>query len=1091
MRLTSYLFRFKMDKVFFSKCSCGKHSFLDVSVIVLFVCIFGYAIPITSAFNLDLKNAIIQRGETGSMFGFSVAQHLDQNTGWMLVGAPEAQTNLQPGIVRGGAVYRCSVDTQLCRVIPFDRQGNDQQYNGTTYLDKEDKSYQWFGATVVSSGVNGLALACAPRYKYHSTALDKVEPVGTCYLGRPGSTSFTEYAPCRNSVDTRNDIDQHHKHGKCTAGFSASITSNGNRLLIGAPGAFYWQGQVYNVYLDKGNQAVSTKEGGMLYDDSYRGYSSAVGNFNEDADQEYIVGVPRAELLRGQITIYRQDLGIIRNITGEQVGAYFGYALAVQDLDGNNLDDIIVGAPLYSNYTSVHSYDTGRVYVYYQNRQREFNPKKRYDILEGQDAKSRFGAALTGLGDINYDGYKDLAVGAPYGGKEGKGAIYIYHGSMKGILTQVSQVIHGADFPSVKSFGFSLSGGLDLDKNQYPDLLVGAYESQAALQLWARPIVRVAASVQLQPQTIDLEQQKTCPVTWSQAKVLCFNVGTCVKYNGLGVSERLMFDLSWEFDSLKKTNKRVFLLASQLSEEMLLDKELERNKTFCYNSFVYIKNANSIRDKLTPIQVNFNFKLAKDDINDVLGGRKKRQALDFNLEPVLDQYTPTLVKAEANILKNCGPDEVCIPDLSVLPYSLTNRVIMGNANSIDIIVNIANRGEDAYETYLYIDLPKGVEYGGIRNQENAPICEWLGRNNASYNLVNCSIGNPFQANRKTNFTMRVYPTKVDGLSKDLVFSFRINSTNPENKLNLTDNQYDINILLQQSSNLTMIGETAGNKEQVVYSDDSVEKFKDTGFGPTVVHEYKLTNLGYSDIKASLVHIYWPSFDDLGNNLLYLTTVPTVSGTEGVCTEEIYTPANSTLLIKGREDENSGAYRTKRATRSDNTRRITCTRQWCTRIVCNLRYMEDTQTALIKVTARIWTDTLVKRGLSKEPFHLVSQAVAQVKEMPYDLPTTSETFRVVKQEVVTYVNAGRLAPPPKSVEPWIIGVAIAGGLLLLLLLILLLWWCGFFRRKRPEDAISASQKPLVYKNGSQANYGNQQMYGNPSGYGNDLMSRPYE
>ncbi|CAG2235888.1 B9D1 [Mytilus edulis] len=107
----------------------------------------------------------------------------------------------------------------------------------------------------------------------------------------------------------------------------------------------------------------------MLYDDSYRGYSSAVGNFNEDADQEYIVGVPRAELLRGQITIYRQDLGIIRNITGEQVGAYFGYALAVQDLDGNNLDDIIVGAPLYSNYTSVHSYDTGRVYVYYQNRQ--------------------------------------------------------------------------------------------------------------------------------------------------------------------------------------------------------------------------------------------------------------------------------------------------------------------------------------------------------------------------------------------------------------------------------------------------------------------------------------------------------------------------------------------------------------------------------------------------------------------------------------------------------------------------------------------------------------------------------------------------
>ena len=38
--------------------------------------------------------------------------------------------------------------------------------------------------------------------------------------------------------------------------------------------------------------------------------------------------------------------------------------------------------------------------------------------------------------------FTDLAVGAPYGGREGKGAIYIYHGSMKGILTQVSQVLH-------------------------------------------------------------------------------------------------------------------------------------------------------------------------------------------------------------------------------------------------------------------------------------------------------------------------------------------------------------------------------------------------------------------------------------------------------------------------------------------------------------------------------------------------------------------------------------------------------------------------------------------------------------------------
>ena len=81
MKLTSYLFRFKMEK-FFSRCSCRNKNYLDFSVIVLFVYIFGCTFSSVCAFNLDIKKAIIQRGETGSMFGYAVAQHLDQNRGW-------------------------------------------------------------------------------------------------------------------------------------------------------------------------------------------------------------------------------------------------------------------------------------------------------------------------------------------------------------------------------------------------------------------------------------------------------------------------------------------------------------------------------------------------------------------------------------------------------------------------------------------------------------------------------------------------------------------------------------------------------------------------------------------------------------------------------------------------------------------------------------------------------------------------------------------------------------------------------------------------------------------------------------------------
>lgn len=57
----------------------------------------------------------------------------------------------------------------------------------------------------------------------------------------------------------------------------------------------------------------------------------------------------------------------------------------------------------------------------------------------------------------------DLAVGAPY---EGDGAVYIFHGSPSGLKTDFSQRIYTSDLPSaspLKTFGYSLSGGEDLD----------------------------------------------------------------------------------------------------------------------------------------------------------------------------------------------------------------------------------------------------------------------------------------------------------------------------------------------------------------------------------------------------------------------------------------------------------------------------------------------------------------------------------------------------------------------------------------------------------------------------------------------------
>ena len=81
------------------------------------------------------------------------------------------------------------------------------------------------------------------------------------------------------------------------------------------------------------------------------------------------------------------------------------------------------------------------------------------------------------------------------------------------------QKILGKDVdPGIRTFGWSLSGGMDLDGNQYPDVLVGAYESSNAVYIRSAPVVHLDSKVDKENYT------RNCLLFMFSMKRLFFNI---------------------------------------------------------------------------------------------------------------------------------------------------------------------------------------------------------------------------------------------------------------------------------------------------------------------------------------------------------------------------------------------------------------------------------------------------------------------------------------------------------------------------------------------------------------------------------------
>ncbi|KAM9215014.1 LOW QUALITY PROTEIN: integrin alpha-IIb [Leptosomus discolor] len=989
----------------------------------------------------------VYEGPPGSYFGFALDFHMTEGRPSVAVGAPRANTS-QPGVAQPGAVFLCSwpPSETPCHPLPIDTTGNETEIQNTLKFHTY-KSHQWLGASVTSW--DGKLVACAPLQ--HWNVMDGQQeafrtPTGVCFVGAPGLQRVAWYSPCRDQLMARAYRQSYYTFDMryCEIGFSAAVTPDG-ALVLGAPGGYYFKGLLYLVEVDDiltrfhGESLLWPERPGrpteMLlstdYEDGYRGYSVAVGEFDNDPQtKEYVVGVPNKWNTRGEVEIFSMGATLrrLRGIASEQVASYFGHTVAVADVNGDGQDDMLVGAPLYmARRPDGQRSEVGRLYLYLGGGQRPLTQPPQ--ILTGTHPYGRFAAAIASLGDLDKDGYGDVAVGAPLGGDGGSGQVFIFRGQSEGLMPVPTQRLD-SPFPGPAAFGFALRGATDLDGNGYPDLLVGAYGAAKVAVYWGQPVVvaRTQLSVPdgLNPEVLD------CVLPGSTTThVSCFPVVLCVSVTGQHIPQSIHLDAELQLDRLKpRLSRRVLLLQGHQSSWHQALVLAPGTPPLCHNLTAYLRDEADFKDKLSPVALSLSLALRGE-------------------APGLVLYGDTLVQAQTHIiLEDCGEDNLCVPDLRLAADTPSRRLLIGAEAALRLRANASNAGEGAFEAELRVQLPPGTHYQAARS--SIPGQEKLSCNPKKENgshVVLCELGNPMKAGARITVDMELSVSGLEDMGDAITFQLQLRSKNSPSSTNAS---VTVMVPVEAQAVMELRGNSLPATTVLPVSWHRVEgsrRLEDHGV--KVEHVYQLHNKGPSTVSGVTLRLAVPN--QLGGRILfYLLELGTEGGMNctdppGLNAEQLEIPQPTGAAPRyGTHERERREVEEPPGAGVEQPIPVNCSNTTCVAITCRVPSLAKDQRALVSVHALLWLDTLQQRDHLLKQFLIQSQAWFNTSAMPYRvrprvLPSGEAT---VVTEVVRASPGGEGAVPVW----WVAGVL--AGLLLLTLLILLMWKMGFFKRTLP-------------------------------------------
>ena len=221
---------------------------------------------------------------------------------------------------------------------------------------------------------------------------------------------------------------------------------------------------------------------------------ASTGDVNGDGYSDIIVGGYAFEIGQtdeGIALIYHGSASIVESFAGTTsngtsmsvLGTVVSHA---GDLNGDGFDDVIAAAPSLDAYGNI-----GLVFVYYGTLNGLDTPSA--TILVEESEFTAYAGSVSGAGDINGDGYDDIIVGAPTFGPAGKA--YIYYGSATGVSQGSKAELSFDD----SSFGFKVVGAGDLNGDGYADVAVSAPNYQVGGTIYGAVMVYFGSSAGIVP----------------------------------------------------------------------------------------------------------------------------------------------------------------------------------------------------------------------------------------------------------------------------------------------------------------------------------------------------------------------------------------------------------------------------------------------------------------------------------------------------------------------------------------------------------------------------------------------------------------